>query len=75
MKKGDTVAVLGSGPIGLTGPLTIPDGVKGIGTGAFLSCLGLTGTLTIPKSVKKIGDRAFYHCRDLTLQYTFRFEM
>jgi len=43
--------------IGLT-TVNIPDGVIGIGSGAFFGCGGLT-SVTIPNSVTCIGDWAF----------------
>ena len=48
-------------PGGLTGSLTIPDGVTSIGPYAFYSCSGLT-SVTIPDSVTSIGDWAFSCC-------------
>ncbi len=51
---------------GLTGNLTIPDGVKSIGNNAFYKCTNLTGNLTIPDGVVSIGDNAFCFCKDLT---------
>ena len=38
--------------------VTIPEGVNGIGAGAFYNCKNLK-EITIPKSVKSIGDEAF----------------
>lgn len=47
-----------------SGNITIPNGVKSIGTQAFVECKNLTG-VTIPDSVKRIEDRAFLHCNKL----------
>ncbi|MCL2104194.1 MAG: leucine-rich repeat domain-containing protein [Kiritimatiellaeota bacterium] len=47
---------------GLTGSLTIPDGVRVIGDRAFADCTGLDGALTIGDDVEIIGDRAFVGC-------------
>ena len=51
---------------GLTGSLTIPDGVTSIGNLAFSGCSGLTGRLTIPDSMTSIGWGAFRGCTGLT---------
>ena len=50
---------------GLTGLLTIPDGVTSIGDQAFSGCSGLMGSLTIPNGVTSIGDHAFSGCSGL----------
>ena len=42
-----------------------PDGVIGIGGGAFMGCIGLT-SLDIPNSVTYISDYAFWYCNGLT---------
>ena len=47
---------------GLTGTLTIPNGVTTIGVSAFQGCYGFTGTLSIPNSVTTIGELAFSSC-------------
>lgn len=47
---------------GLTGTLTIPEGVTSIGYSAFGKCSGFTGSLTIPNSVKTILNGAFSGC-------------
>jgi BspA type Leucine rich repeat region (6 copies) len=44
--------------------VTIPDGVFGIGDGAFYFCTSLNN-ITIPASVTSIGSHAFYSCRTL----------
>lgn len=44
--------------------ITIPDGVKTIGTGAFYNCSGLT-SVVIPESVTSISYNAFDGCREL----------
>ncbi|MDE6068769.1 MAG: leucine-rich repeat protein, partial [Treponemataceae bacterium] len=46
-------------------PVVIPDGVTGIGDGAFSDCTSLTG-VTIPDSVTSIGNSAFRACYGLT---------
>ena len=43
----------------------IPNGVTGIGNGAFESCESLT-SVTIPNSVTSIGDGAFSGCNNIT---------
>ena len=48
--------------------MTIGNGVKGIGDGAFEDCSGLT-SITIPDSVTSIGAYAFYGCSGLTSLY------
>ena len=52
-------------PGGRTGTYEIPEGVRGIGFGAFAGCSGLT-SVTIPSSVTGIVDHAFSDCRGLT---------
>ena len=44
--------------------ITIPDGVRSIGIGAFHSCINLTN-VTIPDSVISIGEDAFSRCTSL----------
>ncbi len=61
-KDGKTLV---SAPGGLSGEVTIPDGVTSIGRGAFHGCSGLA-SVTIPDSVTSIGDQAFYDCSALT---------
>ena len=51
-------------PVGITGKLTIPDGVTLIGHYAFTDCKGLT-QIAIPRSVKHIGFDAFKNCTNL----------
>ena len=46
--------------------VTIPDGVLGIGAGAFDGCAGLTA-VTIPASVREIGTNAFRGCPNLII--------
>ena len=48
-----------------SGVVTIPDGVKEIGTLAFCECTGIT-SVVIPDSVKVIGESAFAGCTNLT---------
>ena len=50
----------------LTGPLTLPSGLKQIGRYAFADCRNLKGTLSIPAGVTEIGDAAFADCSSLT---------
>jgi len=45
--------------------ITIPDGVKLVGSGAFNNCTGLT-SVKISRSVTSIGDMAFVGCASLT---------
>ena len=45
--------------------VTIPDGVRSIGSSVFNGCSGLT-SVTIGNSVTSIGGGAFYNCRGLT---------
>ena len=45
--------------------ITVPEGVTGIGHGAFRGCEGLA-EIVIPQSVAFIGDWAFYGCTSLT---------
>ena len=45
--------------------VTIPNGVKKIGNGAFAYCSGLT-SIDIPSSVTSIGGHAFNGCSGLT---------
>jgi len=49
----------------VSGLVTIPGGVTGIGDSAFSSCTALTG-VTIPSSVTSIGQWAFEGCTGLT---------
>ncbi|MBQ7364675.1 MAG: leucine-rich repeat protein [Clostridia bacterium] len=57
---------------GTGGAVTIPDGVKEIGSEAFGHCSTLTA-VTIPASVLRIGDGAFKDCTALTTAYGFSF--
>ena len=45
--------------------ITLPQGVKSIGNGAFSSCKALT-SITLPQGVKSIGDCTFSNCKALT---------
>ena len=45
--------------------LVIPEGVAGIGNGAFMNCSYLT-SVTIPESVNIIGEYAFNNCSEIT---------
>ena len=49
---------------GLTGSVTVPDGVQRICGGAFLENEGLTD-IVVPASVEYIGTGAFYACEEL----------
>ena len=49
----------------LTGPLVIPNTIRGIGDLAFYLCIGFT-SLTLPESLTKIGDFAFSGCSGIT---------
>ena len=49
---------------GLTGSVTVPDGIKRICGGAFLENEGLTDVV-VPASVEYIGTGAFYGCEEL----------
>ena len=51
---------------GLTGALTIPNGITTIEIGVFDGCTGLTGPLTIPEGVTDIKSSAFSGCSGLT---------
>ncbi len=51
-------------PLGITGTVTIPNGVTKIENGAFSGRTGLTG-ITIPDSVTSIGSDAFSGCTGL----------
>ncbi|RHP30034.1 leucine-rich repeat protein [Lachnotalea sp. AF33-28] len=50
---------------GLTGPLTLPDGLISIGQQAFEGCSGLTGDLLLPDSLTSLGIHAFNGCSGL----------
>ncbi|MDR1372979.1 MAG: leucine-rich repeat protein, partial [Dysgonamonadaceae bacterium] len=52
-------------PAGKTGRYIIPDGVTGIGNGAFYGCGRLT-SIIIPEGITGIGDYAFSRCSNLT---------
>lgn len=45
--------------------IEIPEGVVGIGLGAFEYCTGLTGTVELPASLEHLGRGAFADCRSL----------
>lgn len=45
--------------------VALPEGLTGIGAGAFADMLSLTD-INIPESVREIGDAAFYQCPALT---------
>ena len=48
--------------------LTVPEGVKEIGVGAFYGCSTIT-ELRLPESVTKIDKSAFYKCKRLETAY------
>jgi uncharacterized protein YjdB len=54
-----------SGCTGLSGNLTIPEGITFIPNGTFANCSGLDGILSIPSSVVVIGASAFDNCTNL----------
>ena len=58
------MTVLITVPQGITGTVTIPDSVTGIGDQAFYNRTGLTG-VTIGNSVTNIGNSAFSGCTGL----------
>jgi hypothetical protein len=51
---------------GMTGTLTIPEGITSIGNMAFRGCGGLTGDLVLPSTLTSIGSEAFNMCGSLT---------
>lgn len=51
---------------GLTGSLTIPEGITEIGNLAFSGCTGFNGTLSLPSTLTAIKNYAFYDCSGLT---------
>jgi hypothetical protein len=51
---------------GMTGTLTIPEGITSIGKLAFRACGGLTGDLVLPSTLTSIGSEAFNMCSNLT---------
>ena len=51
-------------PLGKTGALVIPEGIRGICESAFSGCTGLTH-IRIPEGVVEIGKAAFSGCRSL----------
>lgn len=50
---------------GLTGPLTLPEGLISIGQQAFEGCSGLTGDLFLPDSLTSLGTHVFDGCSGL----------
>ena len=63
----EDLSVNGLTPYGKTNytEITIPEGVKEIGAGAFFKYTSLT-SITIPDSITKIGGESFYDCTGLT---------
>jgi hypothetical protein len=55
-------------PAGRAGTYIVPDGVWGIGEGAFEGCAGLTN-VDLPSSVLDLGQLAFSDCSNLTAVY------
>jgi len=53
-------------PGGKTGPFTIPNSVKLIGSYAFYKCSKISGTMNIPALVDYIGYYAFFGCSLIT---------
>ena len=60
-----TQTILIQCPAGITGSITIPTSVTGIGDNAFQGCSSLT-SISIPSGVISIGDSAFSGCSGLT---------
>lgn len=50
---------------GLTGALTIPEGITEIGNLAFSGCTGFSGALSLPSTLTTIKNYAFYNCSGL----------
>ncbi|MDE6704144.1 MAG: leucine-rich repeat protein, partial [Muribaculaceae bacterium] len=50
---------------GFISEIIIPEGVRYIGSAAFLGCSGIYGNLVLPSSLKTLGDRAFSGCKNL----------
>ena len=63
----EDLSIKGLTPYGKTNytEITIPEGVKEIGAGAFFKYANLT-SITIPNSITKIGGQSFYGCIGLT---------
>ena len=59
-------AYLFSGCSSITGSLSLPNSLLGIGQYAFQGCTGLFGSITIPNSTTEIGQMAFYGCTGIT---------
>lgn len=58
--------ILISYPAGKTSrTYSIPDGVIGIGEGAFMGCSGLNSVI-IPNCVTSIGNQSFFYCSNLS---------
>lgn len=55
-----------SGCTSITGSLSLPSSLIGIGQYAFQGCTGLIGSVTIPNSTTEIGQMAFYGCAGIT---------
>jgi hypothetical protein len=51
---------------GVTGTLTMPEGLTSIGGFAFRACGGLTGNLVLPSTLTYIGAEAFNMCSGFT---------
>ena len=46
--------------------LSLPHGLKVLGSGVFSSCSSLSGELSLPESLESIGSSCFHYCSMLT---------
>ena len=70
-KKGSDFLIVDGNLIKYTGKggdITIPDGVKNIGRGAFHKCDALT-SVAIPDTITNVTDRSFAYCRGMKSFY------